>query len=149
MVEGSFIRWQSNRITQFGHVTNLILTLATASLGFALTLLKDPRIGRLSCLWLLAVVTLLGSIAVGIWCSINRLDDFRETAKIAGERERMEEGNFTRNEIDARLEHLREANRRQGERTWTLFYWQIGTFGAGIMFLVVAFLVSHFSVMVI
>lgn len=147
--EGSFKRWQSVRIAQFGHVTNLILTFATASLGFSLTLLKDSRIERIShsfCIWLLAVMTLLGSIAVGIWCSVNRLHDFRETARIANEREQMEsDGKLVRDEIDARLEYRREANRNRGAFTWTLFYWQIGTFGVGILFLVATFVSFRFE----
>ena len=146
MAEGSFVRWQSIRITQFGHVTNLILTFATASLGFALTLLKDSRIGYISCsfcIWVLAVVTLLGSIAVGIWCSINRLHDFRETAQIARKREEMEAtGALAPTEMEARLEYQRKLSKERGELTWVLFYWQIGTFGVGTLFLVVAFLVN-------
>jgi len=115
--EGSFIRWQSIRIVQFGHVNNLILTFATASLGFALTLLKGSRAENVSCsfcIWLLAVVTLLGSLAVGIWCSINRLRDFRETAQIAREREALgSEGKLAPHEMDARLEQSVHYDRRR------------------------------------
>jgi hypothetical protein len=148
--KGSRARWQSTTITQLGYVANLILTFATASLGFSLTLLKDSRMGYVSCLWLLAVVTLLGSIAVGICCSINRLHDFRETAQIVKKREQVEsDGKRVPNQGQELLDYLREENRKRGELTWTLFYWQIGTFGVGVLFLVVAFLIPHYPAMVI
>jgi hypothetical protein len=38
-----FIRWQSVTIIQLGYTVNLILGLATGSLGFSLTLLKDKH----------------------------------------------------------------------------------------------------------
>ena len=50
----------------------------------------------------------------------------------------MEVDNFAQSEIDARLEDRREANQKRGDRTWALFYWQIGTFGVGVLFLVAA-----------
>ncbi|MEQ1883722.1 MAG: hypothetical protein ABL967_01585 [Bryobacteraceae bacterium] len=145
--EGSFVRWQCIRIAQFGHVANLILTFAVASLGFSVTLLQDLRHGRsapcLLCIWAIADFALLGSIALGILCAMNRLWDFRETAQIARRREDLEQdGKLTRQEIDARLEYQREANRKRGELSWTLFYWQIGTFGVGIVFLLLAFVFS-------
>jgi hypothetical protein len=147
--EGSFVRWQGIAIRQLGYVTNLILTFATVSLGFTLTLLKDPRTGRV---WLLAVVALLGSIAVGIWCALNRMHDFRETAQIARKREKMEhdwhermerDRKATQDEIEAHLKDWRTLNRKRGAFTRALFYWQIGTFGAGILFLVATFVRSH------
>lgn len=41
--EGSFVRWQAITLTQFGYAVNLILTFAAASLGFALTLVKNQH----------------------------------------------------------------------------------------------------------
>ena len=38
---GSFVRWQGIAITQMGYTVSLILTFATATLGFALTVFKD------------------------------------------------------------------------------------------------------------
>jgi hypothetical protein len=123
--EGSYVRWQSIRIAQFGNLANLILTFATASLGFSVTELRGLRDGSAcysTCFWLLADLALLVSVALGILCAVNRLHDFRETAKIARKREQMEEDNFARDEIDARLKGCRDANAERGERTWTLFY---------------------------
>jgi hypothetical protein len=37
----SFVRWQGTTIQQLGYSINLVLAIATASLGFAVNLLKD------------------------------------------------------------------------------------------------------------
>ena len=88
--EGSFIRWQAIAIAQLGYAVNLILTLATASLGFAVALIKDKDFtpGCWSkCLLVLSQLSLLASVALGIWCVINRLLDFRKTKDNARDRE--------------------------------------------------------------
>ncbi len=38
--ESSFVRWQGITLTQLGYAVNLILTFATASLGFSLSVIK-------------------------------------------------------------------------------------------------------------
>jgi hypothetical protein len=51
--EGSFVRWQAIALVQLGYAVNLILSFATASLGFALTLprIRDmrPAVGARVC----------------------------------------------------------------------------------------------------
>src|SRR6266496_3651530 len=142
--EGSFIRWQAITITQLGYAVNLILGSATASLGFALTLAKDKEYapgcwGK--CLWGFSVLLLLISVALGLWCVINRLRDFRKTKDIAKDREEMERANVAEAEIRRKLEMPREETRRIGETTWTLFNWQLGTFATAIPLLMIAFAV--------
>lgn len=39
--EGSFVRWQATAIAQLGYAVGLILSFAGASLGFALSVVKD------------------------------------------------------------------------------------------------------------
>ena len=146
--EGSFVRWQAITISQMGLAVSLILTLATASLGFAFTLSKDPVIrghcwGR--CFLLLGLLSQLVSIGFGIWCVLNRLKDFRTTAHIARERERMEEEKVEHTVIDQKLQCDRGENRTRGERSKTLLNWQAGTFAAGITFLSAAFLCIYQS----
>lgn len=132
----SFTRWQSTTITQIGYAINLILGLATASLGFSLTLAKDREALASSCaarhFLCLTVATLLTSIGAGIWCVLNRLRDFRETKNIARDKER---GNLTEWEHDRRKA---EAD-KLGELTWILFWWQLALFGCGIAILVATF----------
>jgi hypothetical protein len=148
----SFIRWHDIAINQLGFANNLILTFAGASLGFILTVLGDAAFttalaakpeyrGREALL--ASALLMLASIGLGIWCVINRLKDFRETAGIALDRERMEQQGLEKCSIDAKLERRREANRKRGKVSLRLFYWQIGTFGVAIALLVLSFVVVH------
>lgn len=139
--EGSFIRWQGIAITQMGYAVNLMLTFAAASLGFTLTLFKDPSRrqhcwGR--CFIVFAAVALTASIAIGLWCVLNRLRDFRESAQIARRRERWEKEGCERSWIDVQLQRRRNRNRRRGRRSYRLFNWQIGSFAVGVLLLVAA-----------
>jgi hypothetical protein len=147
--EGSFVRWQAITIAQLGFVSNLILTLAVAALGFALTLVKDNDVIASSC-WarcvlVFSIIGLAISLALGIWCALNRLADFRMTAQIARGRETLptmtsEQGNAGKEE---ELAERREEVKKLGNRTWTLFYWQVSTFAAGILALIGSFFAAY------
>jgi 4-hydroxybenzoate polyprenyltransferase len=130
----SFVRWQRITITQLGYAVNLILGFATASLGFALTLLKDKDFTPQHCekfFFDLSLALLLLSIAFGVWCVINRLRDFRKTKDIANEREELDETELTRrrNEVD-----------KLGRCTWRLFLSQLVSFSVGLLALILVFL---------
>ncbi|MFZ5540562.1 MAG: hypothetical protein ACOY5V_12555 [Pseudomonadota bacterium] len=71
------------------------------------------------------MLLLLSSIGFGIWCVINRLRDFRATTKVA----RMREGGRS----EAEMQPYRDLYTKLGNRAWALFWWQIGTFGVGIL----------------
>ncbi|HMF55359.1 MAG TPA: hypothetical protein VK619_03280 [Pyrinomonadaceae bacterium] len=132
----SFIRWQGITIEQLTYAINLILTLSTAALGFAVSLLisndfkptNPSRTGMT--LFVLSVTALFVSIAFGIWCVINRLKDFRLTRRVADERE---DG-----ATDEQLKPLRDEYDMYGRRTWVLFWFQIGSFA----FAILAFILS-------
>jgi hypothetical protein len=129
----SFSRWQTRTIEQFGYALNLILTLSVAALGFELALLLDVEVARLAWqkyLLVLSTLSLTLSVAAGLWCIINRLRDFRATARTA---RRRQEG-----ASEAELQPLRVLTRSLGQRTWLLFWWQISAFGVGILLLVIA-----------
>jgi hypothetical protein len=130
-----------------GYAVNLILSFATAALGFALTLFKDVRQhywGR----WLLVLagVLLMASITIGTWCVLNRLRDFRESAKIARRREWWDKHGYARKWIDDRLRSRRNRNRKRGTLSNRLFNWQVGTFGVGALLLVLAVVAVHSGV---
>ena len=131
--EGSFIRWQDITIRQMGYTINLILGLAAATLGFAITLLKED-IFFLSCwgkcFFDIACLSFLFSIGFGIWLVLNRLKDFRVTMRIA----RRREGGDT----EENLQPLRDITKRVGKRTWILLYCQVGSFGLGIILLILS-----------
>lgn len=133
--ENSFVRWQSITIDQLGYAVGLILSFATASLGFALSFVKDQNYAP-GCwgkaLMLTSIASLMLSVGLGLWCVINRLCDFRETRSIARDREDWEREGVSKEEIANRLRARRAETKRLGERTWLLFWWQIGTFAFGV-----------------
>ena len=129
----SSIRWRSQTIEQFGYALNLILGLSVAAIGFELSLLLSKEFkwtGWQNCLFVISMLSLLLSVAVGLWCVVNRLRDFRATTKTARDRE---DG-----VSDLELQPLRTLTRTLGKGTWLLFWWQISAFGAGILLLVLA-----------
>jgi hypothetical protein len=140
-IQGGFTRWQSITITQLGYAINLILSLATGSLGFSLSLTSREALAT-SCparrFLLLTVAALLTSVGLGIWCVLNRLHDFRETERIARDKER---GNLTEREHNRRKA---EAD-KLGELTWFLFRLQMALFSSGVVTLVVTFALLYHS----
>ncbi|MFI5095377.1 MAG: hypothetical protein ACHQIK_18225 [Candidatus Acidiferrales bacterium] len=144
--EGSYVRWQSIAIDQLGYSVGLVLSFATASLGFAVALVKDQNYAP-GC-WgkaamLASIASLITSIGLGLWCVINRLRDFRKTRGIARDREDLKRNHVSEDEIDGRLRERRVETRRLGERTWQLFWWQIGTLASGFAALTVAILITY------
>lgn len=136
--KGSFVRWQSITITQLGYTLNVILGLATASLGFAFASVKqgDFELGKAKCPFTASLFLLSASIVCALWCSVNRLRDFRKTERIARRREQL----FRE---DYELTRLRREVTGLGQRTWILFWFQIGLFSAGEALLVVALVMIY------
>lgn len=127
------IRWQGHTIKQFGYALNLILGLSVATLGYELSHLLDENFkvaGWQHCLFVISTLSLLLSITVGLWCVVNRLRDFRATTETARKRE---DG-----VSNMELQPLRALTCTLGKRTWLLLWWQIATFGMGILLLVFA-----------
>ena len=135
----SSIRWQGRTIEQFGYVLNLILGLSVAALGFGVSLISNEhfvRTGWQNCVFVTSLLFLMLSIAMAIWCIINRLRDFRATAETARKRE---DGMSP-----IELQPLRTLTKTLGEKTWILFWFQVGSFGLG-MFLLCVVVVSIFA----
>lgn len=134
----SFIRWQSITLSQLTYAVNLILGLSVASLGFGVSLLINPEFnpeGLTKCIFLISLLAILASVAFGIWCVINRLRDFRITKDIA-------RGSSEQNKIKEKIGSLRELSTSLGLRTWKIFWWQIGMFGAGVLLMVASIAIS-------
>jgi hypothetical protein len=125
----SFVRWQATTLAQFGYVANLTLALAVATLGFQVNLLLHEGFVPPKCLFTAAILTTMISVGLGLWLAINRLQDFRITARIA----RMREGG----DISSKLDALRARSKKLGKRTWCLFRWQLSAFGVGVLLSVV------------
>ena len=77
-----FSRWQQITITQFGFVTNTVLVLTTASMGFAVGQVRT-LIGCQKYVLLIGLIVLGAAGILALLCSWNRLLDFRLTAQIA------------------------------------------------------------------
>jgi len=119
-----FVRWQGLTLSQLTQAISVVLGLAVAALGFDVTLLMNEKFVPIACQkWLFstALLALLGSVVSGVWCVINRLLDFRNTMKVVRDSDSSEK--FEARVLAARL----------GQHTWSLFWWQIGTFGFGIL----------------
>lgn len=117
-------------MTQFGFVSNLMLGFAVAALGLWISLLRDTDFhphGWPNCSFVLSGIAIIVSFASGIWCSLNRLWDFRITAEIA------------RGKLEGKeLIDKRTRSEKLGGRSWALLYWQIATLVLAAIFLGIA-----------
>jgi hypothetical protein len=138
---GRFVRWQGITIAYFGYTINVILSLSTASLGFAFVSIRqsDFALGKAKCPFITSLFLLFASILSGIWCTINRLGDFRTTAHVARRQERPEEFASEAEELETQQQKAKGL----GRRTWTLFWWQVGLFVGGETLLGLALLIIY------
>ncbi|WP_156820431.1 hypothetical protein [Thioalkalivibrio thiocyanodenitrificans] len=129
--KGSFVRWQSTTIAQLTYAVNLVLGFSVAALAFQVTTLLNKEFNPVSwqkCAFSISLLALMVSVGLGIWCVVNRLRDFRATAKVARMREQKKS--------DEEMGPLRVLSEKLGNKTWSIFWWQIGTFGVGVLLLV-------------
>lgn len=129
----SFIRWQAATREHFTLTSSVALGLATGLLAFlSERFLSGPRP---SCIALIfgaaALLVLAVSIALALWCSINRLRDFRATAQIARHR--------AKNEVVPEADRLE--TKALGDFSWKLFWWQLVLFGVGVLTSAIALLI--------
>jgi hypothetical protein len=131
--KGSFVRWQTITVGQLTYAINLILGFSVAILGFQVTLLLSSNFTLVSwqkCAFGLSLLLLATSVFFGIMVVINRLRSFRATMRAARAREK--------DQSESIIEQHRSLYRRLDGRTWCLFWWQIGTFGAGVALTVIS-----------
>lgn len=118
-----FVRWQGITREQFSASTNLVMGLTTGLLAFESVLLLDQKFETICSIrfGITALLLLFASVAVGLWCAINRLNDFRLTAQISknGVQENQE------------VEDMRKRAGAMGALTWILFWAQLTLFGLG------------------
>ena len=116
-------RWRQITIAQFGFVTNTVLVLTTASIGFAFgqasMLPETPRRAVL-----IGVVFLGMSGLFALVCSWNRLLDFRLTAQVP---RASEQSDLKEARDDAKL-----ITHDLGLQSWCFLRCQLFTFGLGI-----------------
>jgi hypothetical protein len=106
--DGSFVRWQTHRIEQFGVVTHLLL--------------GPPPTGGRGATLAISMVFLFGSVVAGLWLAWNRLGAFRLTAHVARQREQGKSEDLAADR--ARASQL-------DRRSWRLLKWQLWLFALG------------------
>lgn len=118
----SFIRWQELTLNHFSSVINLILTLATGLLAFQSSLLLERHFYSYYAFLftIISLGTLITSIALGLWCTVNRLIDFRLTARISRQKDGI-----------SKIQELRDKSKVFGKVTWCLFWGQMIFFLTG------------------
>lgn len=133
----SFIRWQSVTREHFTFTSNVVLGLATGLLAFISERLLTgvPLQCHILLLAGMAALSLVLSIGIALWCSINRLKDFRATAQIARHR--------YRNEVVPQEDRLE--TKVLGERSWQLFKLQLILFGLGTLISAITLLTRSWS----
>jgi hypothetical protein len=116
-----FVRWQAILREHLGYTINLFLTFSVAALGYCLSLIRDRSFtptGFLLVIFWISVVSMWLLIFLGIVCVLNRLSDFRGTAR----RARLAASDPTQE---------KEYLDMLGGLTWRWFYGQTISFGIG------------------
>jgi hypothetical protein len=129
-------RWRKIAIDQLGYALNLILTFSIAGLGYCFVLLRDKEfilVSSAKCSMILALCMLGISPLFGIFCVLNRLIDFRGTARRACEHPDAP----TQDEL-----------RSLGQVTWWSFYIHLVTFALGVLALGITLLLTFGSKLV-
>ncbi|MGG7035137.1 MAG: hypothetical protein ACI7YS_08085 [Flavobacterium sp.] len=132
----SFIRWQGILISQLGFANNLVIGLNVGVLGYLMNFIKNATIlnGFQKILFWTTCLSIVVSLLTGLILVINRIDDFKITAKIARKRE-------TNNREG--IEQDRNESKEIGKKTWNLFVWQISTFFVSLICALVLILIEH------
>lgn len=119
----SFVRWQQVTMAQFGHMNNLIITLAVALLAYYANLLIGNEFKDLVPRFLIkgALLLLLVSTTAGLVCGLYRLANARATTQVVK----------NRNEEPEKATILRAASEIQGRMSQVAFEIQVVLFGLG------------------
>lgn len=140
----AFLRWQDIRRTQFTYTVNLVLTLTTATLAFAINLIVEQKIkptspGKDALSYSLGF--LLVAVAAGLACNLSRLFDFRYSAKAARSREMEARRVAGETLTDAEKVQAKDGSRHSkladclGISTWCLLVAQLTAFFVGVLLL--------------
>ena len=135
-----FIRWQGILREHVTFLNNLLLAIAIAIIGYLISTLKEPTFnvnGYKKALFSFGLILTLLSTLFALAAAFSRLFDFRTTLKKI--RTEIENKNSTE------LETMKTWIELYGKTTWSLLYFQIGTFMMGTLVLVVAFCFIYFD----
>ncbi len=129
--------WRDIQRTQLGASANLYMIFASAILGYAVNFLvapcsndKDVGASTLTTITISIAFLFVSLIFYG-WFTHNRLNDFRETA-------RLTKKGYTEDQIQEKTDDL-------GKRTWNLYHFQRYTLFVGFIFSLIGFSIYIFS----
>jgi len=127
--------WQAAARRHVPFASNLMLAVATGLLSFDA---DHFLVGLHPSEWVVlvrgfALLSLAWSIALGLWCSINRLYNFHASAQAS--RRRASDGKGA--------EDAQVGSGAIGQAAWLLFRLQLVLFGIGVATSAVAFLSAH------
>jgi hypothetical protein len=150
----AFVRWQDIRRTHFGHTVNLVLTLTTASLAFAVNLIvarKTTSVSPGKDALSYSLGFLLLAVAAGLATNVSRLLDFRYSAKAARGRELQARADAGSVLTDDQTSHAKDASKhgnwadRLGVLSWCLLIAQLTAFFVGVLLLTCSVRSRHFG----
>lgn len=133
----SFIRWQAITISQLSYVINLIIVISVSALGFCISLLLNTEFSPTDWgkfFFTFSLFMYLLSTGLGILCNIIRLKDYRKTKNIVWKREKGI------SEDELRCE--REEVKKLGNKTWLIFWWQVGLFCVATIMILLSIIIT-------
>jgi hypothetical protein len=140
----AFIRWQEVSRAQLGYTINLVLTLTTATAGFAVNLVANGKtvpdsIDRYALGYSLSA--LMAAVAIGLGANYSRLWDFRWTTRAARGREMQVRIELNEDPTPKQKARARDREKYSnwaetlGKVTWWLLLFQLLAFFVGVIFL--------------
>lgn len=137
--KSTYDKWESHRIAQLSFINNLVIGLSVALIGYLFNFIAPSNI-IFNCFqkllfWIGSSLSLF-SIGIGIFVAINRLRDFRLTAKIARKREKNNQETIQTDRNEAKI---------IGKKTWKGFIWQIVSFGISFLCISIILLIEYWD----
>jgi hypothetical protein len=137
--KSTYGKWENHRISQLSYINNLVIGLSVALIGYVFDFIKPSNI-IFNCIqkfffWI-GVLLIIASVIIGLLVAINRLEDFRLTAKIARSREKNNRENIQADRNEAKI---------IGKKTWDGFVWQIVTFGISFLSFSITILIEYWD----
>ena len=137
--KSTYGKWENHRISQLSFINNLVIGLSVALIGYVFDFIKPLNIifnyVQKFFFWI-GVLLIIASIIIGFLVAINRLEDFRLTAKIARNREKNNRENIQADRNEAKI---------IGKKTWNRFVWQIVTFAISFLCFSITILIEYWE----
>jgi hypothetical protein len=143
----AFVHWQEVTSTQLGHTINLVLTLTTAAVGFAINLVLGRRTPPLSldrCAFFWSLISLISAVLIGLAANYCRMLDFRWTTRAARGREMHARSELREALSEKQLARAQDREKYSncaeafGKVTWRLLFFQLLSFLLGVALLALA-----------